>query len=100
MIFKEKQRYVLIRINTPKEIHFIEEHQKIIDEFGHVYFYKVGRPENLIRMLPEQHLIILRDTKSSHNKTYICEIDGYSQSTPTKAFPHYYNDFFPIKAFG
>ena len=43
MDLKKDSSYLLIKINTPENINFLEEHSNIIEKNGYVWFCRFGK---------------------------------------------------------
>lgn len=91
--FKDKN-YPLIKMNT-KKIEFLDEHKPFIDKNGYVWFGRYGKRKFDININEEGEsiYIILKDSVSSTNKTFVCEVIEVSYNSQDEGYPEYYNDF-------
>ena len=98
MNIKKDDELLLLKINTPFEIDFYSEHNKIIEQKGHVWICKFGKTNLLFSKLSSSKRIILKDTKKNNNSAYIVEYDEVSITDPKKDYPAYYNKVDVIKS--
>ena len=92
MDLKKDSSYLLIKINTPENINFLEEHSNILEKNGYVWFCRFGKSN----VLPEKinsynNYIFLKDSKKNNDKIYIAKYEKISFSPQSSLFPKYYN---------
>lgn len=85
---------ILIKISSPSEINFYEEHKKIIESYGYVDFAKIGKTSfNTVNF--EDNSIIIIDNKAHNNQAMIA---NWEESSGNKIAPKYYKDLLIDKA--
>ena len=94
---KQGADLLLLRYNDYKKYDFIEEHQKIIDEHGFTWIYKIGRSitkRKLKKVMNESGQLLLRSPKTKGGKIYISPILEYAYGMPKNdyVFPEYYQE--------
>lgn len=92
MEIKCNDTFLTLKINTPKNINFFEEHKKIIDSNGYVWLCKFGKTQLLTSKINSNKYIFLKDTRQNNDNTYLVEFENATYDTPENNFPNYYNE--------
>ena len=94
MDIKKDDKLLLLKINTPEGIDFINAHNSIIKKHGFVWLCKFGKTNLLIDKLNSSKLkyIVLKDTMKNNNKVYIANYSLVTEDCPNANYPDYYSD--------
>lgn len=98
MKIKKDDELLLLKINTPDNIDFYNEHAKIINNNGFVWLCKFGKTNLLVSKICDSNIIFLKDTKKNNDAVYIIKFDDVVSEDPKKDYPNYYNDVDIIKS--
>ena len=83
--------FLMIKISTIDGFSFYEEHQKLIDKNGYVWFCRFGKCNLLISSITKNgNLIFVRDTIKNGGKKYALYFSEVSSTIPDNNYPDYY----------
>lgn len=92
MIEKNKT-FLMLKILTPPTISFYEEHKKIIDAEGFVWFCRFGKNNLRIDSITkDDNIIFIKESIKNGNHRYLLHISDITTNAPTANYPLYYND--------
>jgi hypothetical protein len=97
MRISAEKEVLVLRFNNYKKWNFIEEHRKILDEFGDVWILKGGRPITSKRiqevMDGGEGILILKEPKNDGGKYYMSSIIEVKTGKPhvDMKYPSYYD---------
>ncbi len=95
ILFCKDSIYPLIKITTPSDINFYNEHQKLMQENGYTWFCRFGKSNMKIESIKNcGNTIIIKESKKNGDKVYAAifdEILGYIDEDKV-IFPAYYNN--------
>ena len=92
---KSINQVLVLRYNNSNEQEYIQEHKTVLQEYGHVWMLKIGRPPK-IELINAIHdnggKIVLCSPKKSNYKMYLCDVvDCYVGSEKEDLhYPEYY----------
>lgn len=92
MIEKGKS-FLMLKISTPPEFSFYDEHQRKIKENGYVWFCRFGRGNLVTKSINKDgNLIFIKEAKANGGTKYILEFSEVTLNTPASGYPEYYDD--------
>ena len=92
MIEKNKT-FLMLKIFTPPNISFYEEHQKILNTEGYVWFCRFGKSNLRIDAITQDdNIIFIKESIRNGNHRYLLHISDITTLAPTTNYPLYYND--------
>ena len=98
MKIKKNDELLLLKINTPDNINFYEEHKRIIADNGFVWLCKFGKTNLLVSKICDSNIIFLKDTKKNNDAVYIIQFDDIVNKDPQINYPKYYNNVDVVKS--
>ena len=91
-MIKAGQSYLMLKIATPMDFSFEDEHKKIIDKDGYVWFCRFGKGNLKIESISELgNILFVKESVKNGGKRYMMEFSEISSSQPTSGYPDYYN---------
>lgn len=93
--------YPFVKITTPPEIDFFEEHKNILNKEGFVWFCRFGKNNMRITTINScNKLLIIKESKQNGGTVYIAKFDMVTDEgeSITDSFPNYYNRIDKIKS--
>ncbi len=93
----EKETLMLLfRYSNYKKFKFIEEHRKIIQNYGYTWMMKVGKKTSsskIEKIIDNGGYMVLKSPIAEGNLFYIAKIEEFSENLPddTKHMPEYYS---------
>lgn len=90
---KKGSIYPLIVIKTPNEHSFYQEHHKIIQKYGYVWFAKLGKSSLKVSSIIKcDDILFIKDSGNLYSGLYAAKILEVTDSIPTETcFPDYYD---------
>ena len=92
MLIEKGSSFLMLKIKTPLEIDFFNEHKYLIDTYGYAWFCRFGRSNLLISSINKYgNIIFVKESIARGNNIYMLEFDKISESPENGNYPPYYN---------
>lgn len=98
--FQSDVVYPFIKIMTPPEIDFFNEHKTILDKKGYVWFCRFGKNNMKIKSLENcGNILLIKDSEKNGGNVYIANYDIVKEGnfSINNDYPTYYNDILQSK---
>ncbi len=98
IIIDEGKQFLMLRINTPTDISFIKEHQKLLRSNKSVWFCCFGKKKLKKSLINRDgNYIFVKESIVNGNNKYLLEISEISTVSPSDGYPIYYDQINAIK---
>ena len=92
IIIDEGKQFLMLRINTPTDISFIKEHQKLLRSNKSVWFCCFGKKKLKKSLINRDgNYIFVKESIVNGNNKYLLEISEISTVSPSDGYPIYYS---------
>ena len=83
--------FLMLKISTPAGVSFYDEHQKIIDNQGYVWFCQFGKCNLLVSSISHDgNYVMVKESIKNGNHKYILQFSEIVTTAPESGFPDYY----------
>lgn len=87
----------ILRINSPQDHPFFEEHYNILKKNKSVWFLKLSHytkninVDTIKRTIKNGNYVLIRDSKENNSNSYLCTFDDLSLEHALNNYPKYYD---------
>lgn len=92
MIIEADKTFLMLKIMSPSNISFYNEHQMLINQNGYVWFCRFGKTNVLTQSITRDgNLVFIKESIRNSNKKYVLEFSEVSTEKPDSNYPSYYD---------
>ena len=92
MIIESGKTFLMLKITSPFGISFFEEHQKLVQRNGYVWFCRFGRTNLITKSINKDgNIIFIKESKKNGGKKYALEFSEILTEAPASGYPDYYD---------
>lgn len=92
-MIEKDQSFLMIKIFSPPEVSFYEEHKKLIDEKGYVWFCRFGKGGLKTDSISKDgQIIFIKESVTNGGSRFMLKFSELSLDEPVEGYPEYYKD--------
>lgn len=92
MEIQSGKSFLMLKLMSPTDISFFDEHQKLINKNGFVWFCRFGKNNLVLRsIVKDGNLLFIKESVKNGNKKYVMEFSDISTTPPSSGYPDYYD---------
>lgn len=91
-MIEQGNKHLMIKISSPIDISFYDEHIDILKKEGYVWFCRFGKDNLKIDEIGNDgKYIFIKESKANGGKCYLAEYECLQRNIPVSGYPKYYD---------